>query len=149
MEAERGLDRAAAIADMRFTFIEKICSETVVKPHESKEHLRSVRMDRILTGKYTAIPCFIAIMAAVFFLTFNVIGAALQTLLELGIGYLTDVVDHLFTVWNVNETLHSLVIDAVFNGVRQCPELPAGHRDPVFLPLFAGGQRIHGCVWRL
>ena len=117
MEAERGLDRAAAIADMRFTFIEKICSETVVKPHESKEHLRSVRMDRILTGKYTAIPCFIAIMAAVFFLTFTVIGAALQTLLELGIGYLTDVVDHLFTVWNVNETLHSLVIDAVFNGV--------------------------------
>ena len=117
MEVERGLDRAAAIADMRFTFIEKICSETVVKPHESKEHLRSVRMDRILTGKYTAIPCFIAIMAAVFFLTFNVIGAALQTLLELGIGYLTDVVDHLFTVWNVNETLHSLVIDAVFNGV--------------------------------
>ena len=117
MEAERGLDRAAAIADMRFTFIEKICSKTVVKPHESKEHLRSVRMDRILTGKYTAIPCFIAIMAAVFFLTFNVIGAALQTLLELGIGYLTDVVDHLFTVWNVNETLHSLVIDAVFNGV--------------------------------
>ena len=117
MEAERGLDRAAAIAAMRFTFIEKICSETVVKPHESKEHLRSVRMDRILTGKYTAIPCFIAIMAAVFFLTFNVIGAALQTLLELGIGYLTDVVDHLFTVWNVNETLHSLVIDAVFNGV--------------------------------
>ena len=117
MEAERGLDRAAAIADMRFTFIEKICSETVVKPHESKEHLRSVRMDRILTGKYTAIPCFIAIMAAVFFLTFNVIGAALQTLLELCIGYLTDVVDHLFTVWNVNATLHSLVIDAVFNGV--------------------------------
>ena len=117
MEAERGLDRAAAIADMRFTFIEKICSETVVKPHESKEHLRSVRMDRILTGRYTAIPCFIAIMAAVFFLTFNVIGAALQTLLELGIGYLTDVVDHLFTVWNINETLHSLVIDAVFNGV--------------------------------
>ena len=117
MEVERGLDRAAAIADMRFTFIEKICSETVVKPHESKEHLRSVRMDRILTGKYTAIPCFIAIMAAVFFLTFNVIGAALQTLLELCIGYLTDVVDHLFTVWNVNETLHSLVIDAVFNGV--------------------------------
>ena len=117
MEAERGLDRAAAIADMRFTFIEKICSETVVKPHESKEHLRSVRMDRILTGRYTAIPCFIAIMAAVFFLTFNVIGAALQTLLELGIGYLTDVVDHLLTVWNVNETLHSLVIDAVFNGV--------------------------------
>ncbi|MDD6326608.1 MAG: ferrous iron transport protein B [Lachnospiraceae bacterium] len=117
METERGLDRAAAIADMRFTFIEKICSETVVKPHESKEHLRSVRMDRILTGKYTAIPCFIAIMAAVFFLTFNVIGAALQTLLEMGIGYLTNVVDHLFTVWNVNETLHSLVIDAVFNGV--------------------------------
>ena len=117
MEAERGLDSAAALADMRFTFIEKICSETVVKPHDSKEHLRSVRMDRILTGRYTAIPCFIAIMAAVFFLTFNVIGAALQTLLELGIGYLTDVMDHLFTVWNVNETLHSLVIDAVFNGV--------------------------------
>ena len=86
MEAERGLDRAAAIADMRFTFIEKICSETVVKPHESKEHLRSVRMDRILTGKYTAIPAFIAIMALVFWLTFNVVGAFLADLLDMGIG---------------------------------------------------------------
>ena len=89
MEAERGLDRAAAIADMRFTFIEKICNSAVVKPKESKEHLRSGRIDRILTGRYTAIPCFIAIMALVFFLTFGVIGAALSDLLELGINALT------------------------------------------------------------
>ena len=85
MEMERGLDRSAAIADMRFTFIEKVCKETVVKPRESREHLRSMRMDKILTGKYTAIPCFIGIMAAVFWLTFNVIGAALADLLDLGV----------------------------------------------------------------
>lgn len=84
MEQERGLDRSAAIADMRFTFIEKICDATVVKPKESKEHLRSAKMDKILTGKYTAIPCFVAIMAAVFWLTFNVIGAALSNLVGYG-----------------------------------------------------------------
>ncbi|MCF2682016.1 ferrous iron transport protein B [Faecalicatena contorta] len=117
MEMERGLDRSAAIADMRFTFIEKVCKETVVKPRESREHLRSMRMDKILTGKYTAIPCFIGIMAAVFWLTFNVIGAALADLLDLGVTALTDAVDATLTAWKVNEVLHSLVIDGVFNGV--------------------------------
>lgn len=117
MEAERGLDRAAAIADMRFTFIEKICNSAVVKPKESKEHLRSGRIDRILTGRYTAIPCFIAIMALVFFLTFGVIGAALSDLLDLGINALTVLTDHALTAANVNEALHSLIIDGIFNGV--------------------------------
>ena len=117
MEQERGLDRAAAIADMRFSFINKICSETVVKPKESKSHLRSRRIDRVLTGKYTAIPCFIAIMAAVFYLTFSVIGLALSNLTELGITALTDATDRLLTSLNVNQTIHSLVIDAIFGGV--------------------------------
>ncbi len=117
MENERGLDRAAAIADMRFTFIKKICRETVVKPKESREHVRSTRIDKVLTGKYTALPCFVAIMAAVFWLTFNVIGAGLSALLEMGISALTDTVDAALTSWNVNETLQSLVIDGVFNGV--------------------------------
>ncbi len=117
MEDERGLDRAAAIADMRFTFIEKVCSGTVVKPHESKEHLRSVQMDKILTGRYTAIPCFIGIMALVFFLTFNVIGAALSAVLNWAIAALTNAVDAGMTALHVNEVLHSLVIDGIFNGV--------------------------------
>ena len=117
METERGLDRAAAIADMRFTFIEKVCAGTVVKPHESKEHLRSVQMDKVLTGRYTAIPCFIGIMALVFFLTFNVIGAALSAVLDWGITALTNAVDAGMTALHVNEVLHSLVIDGVFNGV--------------------------------
>ena len=117
MEDERGLDRAAAIADMRFTFIEKVCAGTVVKPHESKEHLRSVQMDKILTGRYTAIPCFIGIMALVFFLTFNVIGAALSAVLDWGINALTNAVDAGMTALHVNEVLHSLVIDGIFNGV--------------------------------
>ena len=117
MEEERGLDRAAAIADMRFTFIEKVCEGAVIKPHESKEHLRSVRMDKILTGRYTAIPCFIGIMALVFFLTFNVIGAALSAVLEWAIAALTAAVDAGMTALQVNEVLHSLVIDGIFNGV--------------------------------
>ena len=117
MENERGLDRAAAIADMRFTFIEKVCRETVVKPRESKEHIRSQNMDRILTGKYTAIPCFIGIMALVFWLTFSVIGKLLSDLLEAGIGWLTEAVDAGLAAWHVNEVLHSLVIDGIFNGV--------------------------------
>jgi len=117
MENERGLDRAAAIADMRFTFIEKICRETVVKPRESKEHIRSMKMDRVLTGKYTAIPCFVAIMAAVFWLTFHVIGAGLSSLLEMGIGWLTDTVDTALGAWHVNGVLHSLIIDGILNGV--------------------------------
>ena len=117
MEEERGLDRAAAIADMRFAFIKKLVGECVVKPGESKERERSQKLDQILTGKYTAIPMFIAIMAAVFFLTFNVIGAWLQGLLEGGIGYLTNSIDALLTTWKVNGTLHSLIIDGIFNGV--------------------------------
>ena len=117
MEKERGLDRSAAIADMRFSFIEKVCEKTVVKPKESKERLRSEKIDRILTGKYTAIPCFIAIMAAVFILTFNVIGAGLQKLLEMGIEALTGAVDKGLGAAGVNSALHSLVIDGIFAGV--------------------------------
>ena len=89
METERGLDRAAAIADMRFNFIRKVCSKTIIKPRESKEHIRSLKIDEVLTGKYTAIPAFIGIMAAVFWLTFNVIGAWLSGILETGISWLT------------------------------------------------------------
>lgn len=117
MEEERGLDRAATIADMRFDFIQNLVEKTVVKPKESKEHARSQRIDRILTGKYTAIPSFIGIMAIVFWLTFNVIGAGLQELLELGIGALTQWVDGAMTAWNVSSPVHSLVIDGIFNGV--------------------------------
>lgn len=117
METERGLDRAAAIADMRFNFIEKVCRETVVKPKESREHVRSTEIDRVLTGKYTALPCFAGIMAAVFFLTFHVIGASLQSVLEILIGKLTELVDSAMTAWGVNPVLHSLVIDGIFNGV--------------------------------
>ncbi|MGM9567796.1 MAG: ferrous iron transport protein B [Clostridia bacterium] len=117
MEEERGLDRAAAMADMRFSFIQKVCAETVMKPKESKEHERSRKIDKILTGKYTAIPSFIGIMALVFWLTFNVIGAGLQTLLEDGIALLTVAVENLLTTWNVNTVLKSLIIDGIFNGV--------------------------------
>ena len=117
MEQERGLDRAAAIADMRFSFIQELVAQTVVKPHESKEQLRSNRIDKFLTGKYTAIPAFIAIMGLVFFLTFNVIGLFFQNLMELGIDALTGVVDAALTNWNVNAAVHSLVIDGIFTGV--------------------------------
>ena len=117
MEQERGLDRAAAIADMRFSFIQELVAQTVVKPHESKEQLRSNRIDKFLTGKYTAIPAFIAIMGLVFFLTFNVIGLFFQNLMELGIDALTGVVDTALTNWNVNAAVHSLVIDGIFTGV--------------------------------
>lgn len=117
MEQERGLDRAAAIADMRFNFINKLCKETVIKPKESKEHMRSTKIDKILTGKYTAIPSFILIMGLVFYLTFNVIGSFLQSLLELGIEKLSGIVDSVLTATNVNAGLHSLVIDGIFNGV--------------------------------
>ncbi|MGN0466843.1 MAG: ferrous iron transport protein B [Lachnospiraceae bacterium] len=117
MENERKLDRSAAIADMRFSFIERICEKCVKKPRESKEHMRSQKLDNILTGKYTAIPIFAGIMACVFYLTFNVIGAWLQGLLEIGIGALTDFVDKAMTVGKVNEVLHNLVIDGIFEGV--------------------------------
>lgn len=117
MEEERGLDRAAAMADMRFSFIEKVCDATVVKPKESKEHARSIKIDKILTGKYTAIPSFVAIMGLVFWLTFDVIGAVLQGWLEAGVDYLTGVTDVFLTSIHVNEVVHSLVIDGIFNGV--------------------------------
>lgn len=117
MEKERGLDRAAAIADMRYSFIRRICAQTVVRPHESKEHIRSRKMDQVLTGKYTAIPCFIGIMALVFWLTFNVIGAFLQNLLEQLISFLTTVTDHALVSAGVNGVLHSLIINGIFNGV--------------------------------
>lgn len=117
MEEERGLDRAAAIADMRFSFIQHLTEACVVKPHESKERERSRKIDQILTGKYTAIPSFIVIMALVFWLTFNVIGAWLQGLLEQFIGWLTELADAGMTAWNVNDALHSLIINGIFNGV--------------------------------
>lgn len=117
MELEGGLDRSASIAQMRFTFISEVCREAVVKPRESKEHMRSRKIDKILTGKYTAIPAFIGIMALVFWLTFNVIGAGLQKLLEIGITALTNLVDNALSAAEVNEVLHSLLIDGIFNGV--------------------------------
>ncbi len=117
MEKERGLDRSAAIADMRFSFIEKVCAECVVKPHESREHLRSQQIDRVLTGKYTAIPVFVGVMALVFFLTFNVIGAWLQDVLAAGIEVLTEVTDAALASAGVNETIHSLIVDGIFEGV--------------------------------
>ena len=117
MERESGMDRSAAIADMRFDFIEYVCEHTVQKPRESRERIRSEKIDRILTGKWTAIPCFIAIMGVVFFLTFNVIGAWLQGLLETGIDLLTAAVDQWMTAAHVSRVLHGLVIDGIFGGV--------------------------------
>ena len=117
MEKESGLDRSAAIAKMRFSFINRVCKQTVVKPRESKEHSRSQKIDKILTGKYTAIPAFIFIMALVFFLTFNVIGAFFQGLLETGIENLTSIVAAWFTKHGVNQVLHGLIIDGIFAGV--------------------------------
>lgn len=117
METERGLDRSAAIADMRFEFIERLCAQTVIRPQESKERIRSEKIDRILTGRYTAIPCFIGIMVLVFYLTFNVIGSGLQKLLELGIDRLSALTDTALTQLHVNPVIHSLVIDGIFTGV--------------------------------
>ena len=117
MEAERGLDRSAAIADMRFGFVKKVCEQTVVRPKVSREHQRSRMMDRILTGKYTALPCFILVMALMFYLTFNVIGAWMQGILEAGIEAFTALVDGWLTALSVNEVIHSLVIDGIFSGV--------------------------------
>lgn len=117
MEKERGLDHAAAIADMRYAFIMNVVNACVTKPRESKERQRSEAIDKILTGKYTAIPAFVLIMALVFYLTFSVIGGNLQTLFEDGIGAFTNYMDHMFTIWHVNPVVHSLVINGVFNGV--------------------------------
>ena len=117
METERGVDRSAAIADMRFDFIERLCEQAVVKPKESKERIRSEKIDRIFTGKYTAIPCFIAIMAAVFYLTFNVIGAWLQNILQLGIDAIADMVGNGLKAAQMNDALYSLIMDGIFTGV--------------------------------
>lgn len=117
MEQERGLDRSAAIADMRFSFIKKLCDSTVVKPRESKERKRSRRIDKVLTGRYTAIPLFVCIMALVFYLTFNVIGAWLQGILEVVIESITETVDYALTAWQVNSVLKSLIVDGIFSGV--------------------------------
>jgi ferrous iron transport protein B len=117
METETGLDRNAALADMRYSYIEGVVEKTVVKCHESKEHLRSVRMDKVLTGKYTAIPVFLGIMLMIFYLTFNVIGQRLSDWLSLGIDALTAVVDRGLTIYGINPVVHSLVIDGIFAGV--------------------------------
>lgn len=117
METESGMDRQAALANMRFTFIHKVCDATVVRPHESKEHIRSQKMDHILTGKYTAIPVFAAIMILIFYLTFGLIGKWLSDFLNLGIDAFTGWVDSLLTLAHVNEVVHSLVIDGIFTGV--------------------------------
>ena len=117
METERGVDRSAAIADMRFDFIERLCEQAVVKPKESKERIRSEKIDRIFTGKYTAIPCFIAIMAAVFYLTFNVIGAWLKNILQLGIDAIADMVGKGLKAAQLNDALYSLIMDGIFTGV--------------------------------
>ena len=117
MEEERGLDRAAAIADMRFSFINRVCEATVVRPRESREHARSEKLDRVLTGRYTAIPAFIAIMGAVFYLTFGVVGAALSDLLERFIGLLTEAAASLLAAANISDVVSSLVLDGIFGGV--------------------------------
>lgn len=117
MEEECGMDRASAIEDMRFAYIEDVCKNTVVKPRESKERIRSQKIDKLLTGKYTGIPMFIAIMGLVFYLTFNVIGAALSNVLDILITFVTNGVDNLLTAMNVNSVLHALIIDGIFNGV--------------------------------
>ena len=117
MEQERGLDRNAALADMRYSFIEKLVREAVVKPRESRQHRRSVQADKILTGKYTAIPIFIGVMFLIFFLTFHVIGAFLSDLLALGIDRLTQIVDAALTAYGLNPVVQSLIIDGIFEGV--------------------------------
>ena len=117
METESGMDRQAALANMRFTFIHKVCDATVVRPHESKEHIRSQKMDKILTGKYTAIPVFAGIMILIFYFTFGLVGKWLSGLLNLGIGAFTNWVDQLLTLVHVNGVVHSLVIDGIFAGV--------------------------------
>ena len=117
MEKERGLDRSAAMADMRFSFIYKVCDACVKRPQESREHIRSRRIDRVLTGRYTAIPAFIAIMALVFYLTFVLIGPFLQDLMEQGVGALADLADGAMTKAGVSEAIHSLVIEGLFEGV--------------------------------
>ena len=143
METERGLDRSAAIADMRFDFIERLCAQTVIRPQESKERIRSEKIDRILTGRYTAIPCFIGIMVLVFYLTFNVIGGGLQKLLELGIDRLSALTDTALTQLHVNPVIHSLVIDGIFTGVGSVLSFLPIIVTLFFLPVFNGRQRLY------
>ena len=126
-EEETGMDRAAAVAQMRFDYIEDVCREGVVKPRESRERTRSRRIDQFLTGKYTGIPAFIGIMGLVFWLTFNVIGAFFQGILESGITTLTDAVDQAMQAAQVNEVVHSLVIDGIFNGVGGVLSFPVSY----------------------
>ena len=149
MENETGLDRNAALADMRYTFIEGVVASSVVKCHESKEHARSMKLDRILTGKYTALPTFLVVMFLTFYLTFNVIGQWLSDLLQLGIDALTGVVDAALTAYGINPVVHSLIIAGVFAGVGSVLVflpiiVPANHRNAVFLPVHFGGHRLYG-----
>ena len=117
MEQETGLDREAAMANMRFRFLEPLCRKPVVRPHESKEHKRSMAIDRVLTGRFTAIPCFLGIMALVFVLTFTVIGGTLSDLMELGVGWVTDLIDAGLTAWDINPVVHGLVVGGICAGV--------------------------------
>ena len=117
MEQDTGLDREAAMANMRFGFLETLCRKTVVRPHESKEHKRSMDIDRVLTGKYTAIPCFLGIMALVFVMTFSLIGGFLSDLMELGVGWVTNLIDLGLTAWDINPVVHDLVVNGVCAGV--------------------------------
>lgn len=143
MEKESGLDRSAAMADMRFSFIEKVCELTVVKPKESKERVRSEKIDSILTGKYTALPCFIGIMLCVFYLTFNVIGAFLQDLLQAGIDVLSASVSGWMQQMQVNEALQSLIVNGIFAGGWFCIIISTNYCDVVLLPFFNGRQWIY------
>lgn len=149
METERGVDRSAAIADMRFDFIERLCEQAVVKPKESKERIRSEKIDRIFTGKYTAIPCFIAIMAAVFYLTFNVIGAWLQNILQLGIDAIADMVGKGLKAAQLNDALYSLIMDGIFTGVGSVLSFLPIIVTLVFLFVINGGQWVILPVWLL
>lgn len=143
MEQELGTDREAALADMRYQFIDKLCSGTVVKNGESKEHRRSVQIDKILTHKIFAIPIFLAIMLLIFWLTFGLVGAWFSDLLSLGIDSLTQAVDGGLTAYGINPVVHSLIIDGVFAGVGSVLSfLPI--IVVLFFPLYFGGQRLHG-----
>lgn len=117
MEFESGMDRNAALADMRYTFIENVCADTVVKCHESKEHLRSIKIDNVLTHRFFAIPAFLIIMITIFWLTFNVIGSSLSSLLSIGVDKVTDLADKGLTAYGINPVVHSLIIDGIFAGV--------------------------------
>jgi ferrous iron transport protein B len=148
MERDMNTDREAAMADMRYTFIEKLCRNTVVKPKESREHRRSVRIDAVLTNKYAAIPIFLCIMFLIFWLTFVVIGAALSDLLTLGIDAVTNAATNGLQAYGINPVVQSLIISGVFFRRGQCAFLPAYDCGAVFLPVYFGGQRLHGtcCV---